>query len=52
MVLIIENDAQRYEAIAVSVIQRLEKAFMISPRALVVVKDKEQALQMEAVLKI
>lgn len=51
VVLIIENDAQRYEAIAVSVIQRIEKAFMISPRALVVVKDKEQALQMEAVFK-
>src|SRR5690606_9938927 len=51
VVLIIENDADCYDAIAISVIQRLEKPFMLSPRALVVVKDKEQALKMEEVFK-
>lgn len=33
-------------ALAISVIQRLEKAHMIATRALVVVKDKEQVLEM------
>ena len=51
VVLIIENQKESKEAIAISVIQRLEKAFMLSPRALVIVQDKPQALQMEAVFK-
>lgn len=51
VVLIIEDQKERKEAIAISVIQRLEKAFMLSPRALVIVEDKPQALQMEAVFK-
>lgn len=51
VVLIIDNDAERDETIAISVIQRLEKAFMLSPRALVIVEDKPQALQMEQIFK-
>lgn len=51
VVLIIENQEEREETIAISVIQRLEKAFMLSPRALVIVQDKPQALQMETVFK-
>lgn len=51
VVLIIEDQENREEAIAVSVIQRLEKPFMLSPRALIIVQDKEEALRMEAVLK-
>lgn len=51
VVLIIEDQKEREETIAVSVIQRLEKAFMLSPRALVIVQDKEEALRLEAVFK-
>src|SRR5690606_40535552 len=51
VVLIIENQEEREDTIAISVIQRLEKAFMLSPRALVIVQDKPQALQMETVFK-
>ncbi|UUV21485.1 DEAD/DEAH box helicase [Paenimyroides aestuarii] len=51
VVLVIENQEERAEAIAISVIQRLEKAFMLSPRALVIVEDKPQALEMEALFK-
>ena len=51
VVLIIGDKKEREEAIAISVIQRLEKAFMLSPRALVIVEDKPQALEMEAVFK-
>jgi len=51
VVLIIEDQENQEEAIAVSVIQRLEKPFMLSPRALIIVQDKEEALRMEAVLK-
>ncbi len=51
VVLIIEDQENREEAIAVSVIQRLEKPFMLSPRALIIVQDKEEALRMEAVMK-
>lgn len=41
-----ENELERDELIAVSVIQRLEKPFMESPRALIVVPEKEDALQL------
>lgn len=51
VVLIIEDQKDREEIIAVSVIQRLEKPFMLSPRALIIVQDKEEALRMEAVVK-
>ena len=51
VVLIIEDEEERETTIALSVIQRLEKAFMLSPRALVVVEDKSQALKMEQVFK-
>lgn len=51
VVLIIEDQKDREETIAVSVIQRLEKPFMLSPRALIIVQDKEEALRMEAVVK-
>lgn len=51
VVLIIEDEEERETTIALSVIQRLEKAFMLSPRALVVVEDKPQALKMEQVFK-
>lgn len=51
VVLIIEDQKEREQTIAVSVIQRLEKAFMLSPRALIIVQDKEEALRMEAVVK-
>ena len=51
VVLIIEDKKEREEAIVISVIQRLEKAFMLSPRALVIVEDKPQALEMEARFK-
>ena len=51
VVLVIEDQENREEAIAVSVIQRLEKPFMLSPRALIIVQDKEEALRMEAVMK-
>ena len=51
VVLIIENAEEREDVIAISVIQRLEKAFMLSPRALVIVQDKEEALRMEAKFK-
>src|SRR5690606_11215095 len=51
VVLIIEDKKEQKEAIAISVIQRLEKAFMLSPRALVIVQDKLEALQMESLFK-
>lgn len=51
VVLIIEDEEEREVSIAIAVIQRLEKAFMLSPRALVVVEDKEQALKMDQVFK-
>lgn len=51
VVLIIEDEEERETTIALSVIQRLEKAFMLSPRALVVVEDKPQALKMEQIFK-
>ncbi|WKW46589.1 DEAD/DEAH box helicase [Myroides sp. JBRI-B21084] len=51
VVLVIENQEERELAIAISVIQRLEKAVLLSPRALVIVEDKPQALQMESVFK-
>src|SRR5690606_31356196 len=51
VVLIIEDQKEREQAVAISVIQRLEKAVMLSPRALVIVEDKPQALEMEAVFK-
>jgi len=51
VVLIIKDQKEREQTIAVSVIQRLEKAFMLSPRALIIVQDKEEALRMEAVVK-
>lgn len=51
VVLIIEDKKEQKEAIAISVIQRLEKAFMLSPRALVIVEDKPEALLMETVFK-
>lgn len=51
VVLIIEDENEREEAIAISVIQRLEKPFMLSPRALIIVEDKPQALKMEAIFK-
>lgn len=51
VVLVIENQEEREQAIAISVIQRLEKAVLLSPRALVIVEDKLQALQMESVFK-
>lgn len=51
VVLVIENQEERAEAIVISVIQRLEKAFMLSPRVLVIVEDKPQALEMEALFK-
>lgn len=51
VVLVIENQEERELAIAISVIQRLEKAVLLSPRALVIVEDKPQALHMESVFK-
>ncbi|MDO5637118.1 MAG: DEAD/DEAH box helicase [Myroides sp.] len=51
VVLIVEDEIERFQTIAIAVIQRLEKAFMLSPRALVIVEDKPQALEMEAVFK-
>lgn len=51
VVLIIEDETERIRTIAIAVIQRLEKAFLLSPRALVIVEDKPQALEMEAVFK-
>ena len=51
VVLIIDDETDREEAVAISVIQRLEKAFMLSPRALVIVEDKPQALKMEETFK-
>lgn len=51
VVLIIDNKEEQQEAIAISVIQVLEKAVMLSPRALVIVQDKPEALQMQAVFK-
>lgn len=51
VVLIIEEEDEREEAIAISVIQRLEKPYMLSPRALIIVEDKPQALKMEAIFK-
>lgn len=51
VVLIIEDENDRSEAIAISVIQKLEKPILLSPRALVIVKDKDQALKMEALFK-
>ena len=51
VVLIIEDEEEREVSIAIAVIQRLEKAFMLSPRALVIVEDKEQALKMDQVFK-
>lgn len=51
VVLIIEDQKEREQAVAISVIQRLEKAVMLSPRALVIVEDKPQALEMEVVFK-
>lgn len=49
VVLVIEKEEEREEAIAISVIQRLEKPFMLSPRALIIVQDKEEALRMQAI---
>lgn len=46
VVFIMENELERDELIAVSVIQRLEKPFMESPRALIVVPEKEDALRL------
>lgn len=51
VVLVIEDKKEQKEAIAISVIQRLEKAFMLSPRALVIVEDKPEALLMNDVFK-
>ena len=51
VVLIIEDELEREEAVAISVIQRLEKAFMLSPRALIIVEDKPQALKMQEIFK-
>lgn len=51
VVLIVEDKIERFQTIAIAVIQRLEKAFMLSPRALVIVEDKPQALEMEVVFK-
>lgn len=51
VVLIVEDEIERFQTIAIAVIQRLEKAFMLSPRALVIVEDKPQALEMEVVFK-
>lgn len=51
VVLIIEDEDEREEAIAISVIQRLEKPYMLSPRALIIVEEKPQALKMEAIFK-
>lgn len=51
VVLVIEDRKEKKQAIAISVIQRLEKAFMLSPRALVIVQDKPEALEMDAVFK-
>lgn len=45
VVLIVEEEMEREDIIAVSVIQRLEKPFMESPRALIVVQEKEDALR-------
>ncbi|HUH25998.1 MAG TPA: DEAD/DEAH box helicase [Flavobacterium sp.] len=47
-VVIIADDAtEREDIIVISVIQRLEKAFIESPRALIVVQDREEALRMQ-----
>lgn len=51
VVLIVEDEIERFQTIAIAVIQRLEQAFMLSPRALVIVEDKPQALEMEVVFK-
>lgn len=51
VVLVLKDKKEQKEAIAISVIQRLEKAFMLSPRALVIVEDKPKALLMEAIFK-
>lgn len=51
IVFIVENETEREDIIAISVIQRLEKAFMQSPRALIVVQDKEEALRMQEKLE-
>ncbi len=51
VVLIVEEELEREDIIAVSVIQRLEKPFMESPRALIVVQEKEEALRMHEKLE-
>ncbi|HLT65309.1 MAG TPA: DEAD/DEAH box helicase [Flavobacterium sp.] len=42
----VEDAIIRENIAAISVIQKLEKAYMLSPRALIIVKDKEDALSM------
>ena len=42
----VEDVTIRENIAAISVIQKLEKAYMLSPRALIIVKDKEDALSM------
>jgi|SRR5690606_1139356 len=46
LVIIHEDDEIREDAIVIGVIQRLEKPHMLSPRALIVVKDKEAVLRL------
>lgn len=46
-----EKGSGKSTLIAMSVIQRLEKAHLIAPRAIVVVENKERVLEMEQIFK-
>lgn len=48
VVIVFEDEEVREDLIVISVVQRLEKPFMLSPRGLVVVRDKEEVLRMHA----
>lgn len=48
VVIICEDSSEREDIIVINTIQRLEKEFMQSPRALIVTKDKEQVLSLLA----
>lgn len=52
VVLIVDNESEREDIIAISVIQRLDKPFMESPRALIMVQEKEEAVRLYEKFKL
>jgi ATP-dependent RNA helicase RhlE len=50
-VLIAESDFGKTTAIVINVIQRLDKSYMESPRALIIVQDKAKVLEVQEMFK-